>query len=78
MLVLVTVVVGTRFWIRIKLVQARLGTDDCFILVAWMLAVFFDVLQIPETRHGLGRHIYDLPPDTDTNTLLEVESLSSI
>ena len=75
MLALVTVVVGARFWIRCKLVKTPLGTDDWCILAAWMLAVFFDCLQIPETQHGLGRHIYDLPPSTDSDTLLEVGRL---
>lgn len=43
MLVLVTVVVGARFWIRLGLLKARLGVDDWCILVAWVLAVAFDL-----------------------------------
>ena len=43
MLVLVTVVVGARFWIRLGLLKTRLGADDWCILVAWVLAVAFDL-----------------------------------
>lgn len=43
MLVLVTLVVAARFWIRLWLVQSRLGADDWCILVAWALAVAFDL-----------------------------------
>lgn len=43
MLVLVTVVVFARFWIRLQLVKGRLGADDWCILVAWVLAVAFDL-----------------------------------
>ena len=43
MLMLVTVVVGARFWIRWRLVKGRFGADDWCILVAWVLAVAFDV-----------------------------------
>ena len=43
MLVLVTVIVFARFWIRLSLVKGRLGADDWCILVAWILAVAFDL-----------------------------------
>lgn len=43
MLILVTVVVGARFWIRWRFVKARLGADDWCILVAGVLAVAFDL-----------------------------------
>ena len=43
MLVLVTLVVTARFWICLSLVNGRLGADDWCILVAWILAVVFDL-----------------------------------
>ena len=43
MLVLVTLAVAARFWIRLKLVKGGLGADDWLILVAWVLAVAFDL-----------------------------------
>ena len=43
MLILVTIVVGARFWVRFKLVKGRAGVDDWCILVAWVLAAAFDL-----------------------------------
>lgn len=43
MLVLVTLVVGARFWIRLSLVKGRLGAEDWCILGAWALAAAFDL-----------------------------------
>ncbi len=43
MMVLVTLVAAARFWIRWKLVKGRFGADDWCILVAWVLAVAFDL-----------------------------------
>ena len=43
MLVLVTLVVGARFWVRFKFVKGKAGADDWCILVAWVLAVAFDL-----------------------------------
>lgn len=43
MMVLSTLVVGARFWIRFKLVKGRAGADDWCILVAWILAVAYDL-----------------------------------
>ena len=43
MLILVTIVVGARFWIRWRFVKGGIGADDWFILVAWVLAVAFDL-----------------------------------
>ena len=43
MLVLVTLVIVARFWVRWTLVKARLGPDDWCILVSWVLAVAFDL-----------------------------------
>ena len=104
MLVLVTIVVGARFWVRFKLVKGRAGVDDWCILVAWVLAAAYDLGPInrkyliwdedalvfsvgsssspissarrliarPETKFGLGQHIYDLPPETNSNASLQV------
>ena len=43
MLILVTIVVGARFWVRFKLVKGRAGVDDWCILVAWVLAAAYDL-----------------------------------
>ena len=46
MLILVTMVVGARFWVRFKFVKGRAGADDWCILVAWILAAVFDLNPI--------------------------------
>lgn len=43
MMVLVTLVVGTRFWIRWSLIKGPFGADDYCILMAWILAMAFDL-----------------------------------
>ncbi|KAL8705812.1 MAG: hypothetical protein Q9201_001099 [Fulgogasparrea decipioides] len=50
MLVLMTLVVGARFWIRLKLTKGGAGADDWCILVAWVLAVAFDLDPINLTK----------------------------
>ena len=49
MLIFVTLVVGARFWVRYKLVKGKAGADDWCILVAWVLAVAFDLDPINRT-----------------------------
>ena len=109
MLILATIVVGARFWVRFKLVKGKAGVDDWCILVAWVLATAFDLGPInrrysiwdedalvfsgssprhlllfssarrlivrPETKFGLGRHIYDLPPETNFDASLQVNHI---
>ena len=43
MLVLMTLVVAARFWIRLALTKGQLGLDDWCIFVAWVLAAAFDL-----------------------------------
>ena len=43
MLVVVTIVVAVRFWIRLQLVKTQLGADDWCILVAWALGAVVDL-----------------------------------
>lgn len=43
MLVITTIVVAARIWTRLKLAQGGLGADDWCIIVAWVLAVAYDL-----------------------------------
>lgn len=43
MLILVTLVVLVRSYVRLKLTKGRAGADDWCIMVAWVLAVAFDL-----------------------------------
>ena len=62
MLVLVTLVVAARFWIRFKLVKGGLGVDDWCILVAWILAVAYDL--DPINREYFDVHVLEDPVET--------------
>ncbi|ESZ95479.1 hypothetical protein SBOR_4133 [Sclerotinia borealis F-4128] len=72
MLVITTLVVVTRICTRWKLAKGGLGADDWCILVAWVLAVAYDLDPINQVKFGLGQHIYDLPEDTNFSASLEL------
>ena len=46
LLILTTLFVAARFWIRLTLVRGRLGADDACILVAWILAIMSDIIPM--------------------------------
>ncbi|KAM3076961.1 hypothetical protein ACMFMG_003572 [Clarireedia jacksonii] len=72
MLVLITVVVGARIWIRLKYAKGGLGADDYCIIAAWVLGAAFDLDPINQVKYGLGQHIYDLPDPTILTGSLEL------
>jgi hypothetical protein len=49
MLVLITVVVAARIWIRLKYAKGGLGADDYCIVVAWVLGAAFDLDPLNRT-----------------------------
>ncbi len=60
---LITLVVVARFWIRYRFVKGRLGADELCILMAWVLAVAFDLDPTNRKFRGspilefLARHV---------------------
>ncbi|KAF7880002.1 uncharacterized protein EAF02_007639 [Botrytis sinoallii] len=72
MFVITTVVVAARIWTRLKLAKGGLGSDDWCIIVAWVLAIAFDLDPINQVKFGLGQHIYDLPENTNFSASLEL------
>ncbi|TGO29828.1 hypothetical protein BPAE_0010g00110 [Botrytis paeoniae] len=72
MLVITTIVVAARIWTRVKLAKGGLGSDDWCIIVAWVLAIAFDLDPINQVKFGLGQHIYDLPENTNFSASLEL------
>ncbi|KAF7957017.1 hypothetical protein EAE96_004338 [Botrytis aclada] len=72
MLVITTIVVAARIWTRLKLAKGGLGSDDWCIIVAWVLAIAFDLDPINQVKFGLGQHIYDLPENTNFSASLEL------
>ncbi|KAI0970427.1 hypothetical protein F4678DRAFT_436795 [Xylaria arbuscula] len=57
-----------RLWTRLNIQHIRPGTDDFAIITAWALSVALDTLIALQTRYGLGKHLRDIPPDTDFTT----------
>ncbi|KAF7884061.1 uncharacterized protein EAF01_011484 [Botrytis porri] len=78
MLVITTVVVAARIWTRLKLAKGGLGSDDWCIIVAWVLAIAFDLDPINQVKFGLGQHIYDLPENTNFSASLELYCFGEI
>ncbi|KAI0429253.1 hypothetical protein F5Y09DRAFT_310864 [Xylaria sp. FL1042] len=54
-----------RLWTRLKIQRIRPGTDDLAIFTAWACSVALDTLIGLQTIYGLGKHVTDIPPDTD-------------
>ncbi|KAI1311483.1 hypothetical protein F5Y03DRAFT_308211 [Xylaria venustula] len=57
-----------RLWTRLNIQHIRPGTDDFAIITAWALSVALDTLITLQTKYGLGKHLRDIPPDTDFTT----------
>ncbi|KAI1418915.1 hypothetical protein F5Y12DRAFT_789487 [Xylaria sp. FL1777] len=57
-----------RVWTRLRIQHIRPGADDLAILVAWACSLALDILIALQTRYGLGKHVADIPPDTDFTT----------
>ncbi|KAI0139368.1 hypothetical protein F4776DRAFT_662327 [Hypoxylon sp. NC0597] len=60
-----TVVLVARFWIRLRIQRMCLAADDWTIILSWLFTVAQSVDACLQTRYGLGKHLADLPPDTD-------------
>jgi len=60
--VIATIAVALRIFTRIKIVKA-LGSDDWLILAALACSWVFMAMIIEQVHYGLGRHIYNLPPE---------------
>ncbi|KAI0512571.1 hypothetical protein F5B22DRAFT_615408 [Xylaria bambusicola] len=63
-----TLALVLRLWTRLKIQHLRLGADNLTIIVAWTLSLALDVLIAFQTRYGLGKHVTEIPPDTDFMT----------
>ncbi|KAE9991048.1 hypothetical protein EG327_000587 [Venturia inaequalis] len=62
MTVLATVFVLLRMLSRIAIVK-RVTLDDCFIILAWVIAFALSFAICYGTKYGLGRHQADIPPE---------------
>ncbi|KAI1127238.1 hypothetical protein F5Y10DRAFT_243191 [Nemania abortiva] len=60
-----TTALALRLWTRLRIQRLRPGADDWVILTAWGLSLALDTVIGFQTRYGLGKHVADIPPDTD-------------
>ncbi|KFA59962.1 hypothetical protein S40285_08011 [Stachybotrys chlorohalonatus IBT 40285] len=67
-----TVVLLMRLCTRFAVQHLRLGADDWTIIVSWLFLVAYTVNVCMQTEYGLGRHLADLPPDTNHAASLEL------
>lgn len=63
-----TLALVLRLWTRLRIQRLHIGADNLTIIVAWALSVALDVLIAIQTRYGLGKHVADIPPNTDFTT----------
>jgi len=60
---LTTLLLGTRFWLRIRKQAGALGLDDALLVPAYLAATMFTVLVLLGTeRYSMDRHIWDVLP----------------
>ncbi|KAI0873270.1 hypothetical protein GGS24DRAFT_402324 [Hypoxylon argillaceum] len=60
-----TLTLALRLWTRLRIQHLRPGPDDWVILTAWALDLALGTIIGFQTRYGLGKHVADIPPDTD-------------
>lgn len=66
-----TVMLGTRFWLRVRNQAGSLGLDDILLVPAFLAATMFTTLVIISTeKWGMNRHVYDVPFSTFEYTAL--------
>ncbi|TKA81182.1 hypothetical protein B0A55_02624 [Friedmanniomyces simplex] len=66
-----TLMVGTRLWLRAKQQAGKLGLDDALLLPAFLSATMFTTIVIMSTRDwGMDRHIWDVPPEWFETSIL--------
>ncbi|KAK0860264.1 hypothetical protein LTS02_008590 [Friedmanniomyces endolithicus] len=59
-----TLMVGTRLWLRATQKAGKLGLDDVLLVPAFLSATMFSVVVIMSNRdYGTDRHIWDVPPE---------------
>ncbi|KAM5447045.1 hypothetical protein MaudCBS49596_006226 [Microsporum audouinii] len=61
-LTLATAAVAMRVYTRTLITRTRMGVDDYFCLISYVLTVAFSALMIKSYTLGIGRHLWDTPP----------------
>ncbi|KAF2790392.1 hypothetical protein K505DRAFT_340454 [Melanomma pulvis-pyrius CBS 109.77] len=61
-LTLSTASVAMRLYTRARITRTKLGIDDWFCLLSYFLSITFSGLMIKSYTLGIGRHMWDTPP----------------
>lgn len=66
-----TIMVGTRLWLRTIQKAGSLGLDDALLLPAFLAATMFTAIVVISNEHyGTDRHVWDVPPQWFEHTAL--------
>ncbi|KAM0699321.1 hypothetical protein Q7P36_001368 [Cladosporium allicinum] len=66
-----TILLGLRYWLRIRGHAGRLGLDDAIIFPGWLAGLMFTAVSIIYTSYAHGdRHVWDAPPEKRTTLVL--------
>ncbi|KAF3066552.1 hypothetical protein GL218_09018 [Daldinia childiae] len=63
-----TIFLALRFYTRLRIQRMGLGADDWIIIAAWLLTLTYGTDISLQTKFGLGKHLIDLPRETDFTT----------
>ncbi|GAB1311517.1 hypothetical protein MFIFM68171_01727 [Madurella fahalii] len=72
MMTLSTVVLLLRILARARVQGVSSGADEWTILASWAFSIAFTVNVCVQTKHGLGKHVGDLPRTTNFAAALEL------
>ncbi|KAK2071666.1 hypothetical protein P8C59_006072 [Phyllachora maydis] len=72
LLSLSSIFVLLRLATRIQLKRTSFKADDYVIITAWIFSLGFSIDVCMQTRYGLGKHLHDLPANTDFARSLEL------
>lgn len=62
-LVVSSLMVFGRFYLRLRKQAGTFGFDDTLIAIAWVFATFMSVVAVIGSNNYLGRHMWDIPFD---------------
>ncbi|KAI3335726.1 hypothetical protein F4824DRAFT_142805 [Ustulina deusta] len=63
--VLSTIFLALRLWTRVGIQRMHFAKDDWTIIISWVFGLAYGIDVALQTRYGLGKHLADLPPETD-------------
>ncbi|KAL6836946.1 GPCR, PTH11-type [Trichoderma camerunense] len=69
LLTLTTLAVGMRLYTRLRITKAKLGVDDYFCIVSFLMIIAFSGFMLKCYTKGIGRHMWNVPIQDVTEML---------